>query len=309
MKNISIVIPCYKSVKSLEIIVEQLLELKKKNNYCLELLLVNDSPWFLPTCNTIYNLEASFDFVKGITLRKNQGQHLALLVGMSKAKGDLVITMDDDLQHPIKEIPKLVNAICGNLEVDAVFAVPSYKNKRHSLWRNVGSYVLNKIDVLFLKKPVDLIKSPFRIIKADLVKVIINNYNATPAVSSLIISSTNNILNIEVEHEKRVFGESNYSLPKLISLSLNNVLHYSSLPLKIVGFIGFFGLLFSVFLIIWVIARKLFFDIKFPGYTSTVALISFFGGLNLFSVGLLGEYLIRIIKEQQKPDLNTLIKE
>jgi glycosyltransferase involved in cell wall biosynthesis len=309
MNKISIVIPCYKSSASLEIIVDQLIDLEKNHSYDIELILVNDSPWFLPTCITIEKLQNKYDFIRGISLRKNQGQHMALLVGMSRANGDLIITMDDDLQHPIIEIPKLINAINENKKVDAIFAVPFYKNKKHNLWRNLGSYVLNKVDVFFLKKPEGLIKSPFRILKSDLAKVITNNYNASPAVSSLIITSTTNIINIQVQHDKRVFGKSNYSLSKLISLSLNNVLHYSSLPLKIVGFIGFFGLLFSIILIVWVIGRKLLFNISFPGYTSTFALISFFGGLNLFSVGLLGEYLIRIIKEQQKPRLDLLIKE
>ena len=129
-----------------------------------------------------------------------------------------------------------------------------------------------------------------------------------PAFLSLIIKATDNIINIEVLHNERAYGRSNYSLRKLISLSLNNVLHYSSLPLKIVGFIGFAGLALSILFIVWTVIRKLFFGITFPGYASTVTLISFFGGLNLFAVGLIGEYLIRIIKEQQKTPLSDFIR-
>ena len=305
---ISIVIPVYKSSKSLEVLTEQVAKLAKQQEEKFEIIFVNDSPWFLETRRSLEKVKATYKEAKVITLRKNQGQHLALLVGLSQAKGDYIITMDDDLQHPVSEIPKLINAIKNKADIDAVFAVPGYNKKKHSLWRNTGSYVLNKIDTLFLEKPKGLIKSPFRIITADLAMVVLKNYNAMPALSSLIIKGTDNIININVSHNERAYGRSNYSLRKLISLSLNNVLHYSSLPLKIVGFIGFSGLALSILFIAWTVFRKFFLGITFPGYTSTVTLISFFGGLNLFAVGLIGEYLIRIIKEQQKVPLDNFIK-
>jgi dolichol-phosphate mannosyltransferase/undecaprenyl-phosphate 4-deoxy-4-formamido-L-arabinose transferase len=309
MSVISIVIPVYKSTKSLEIISKQVFDLQQQSNLIYELIFVNDSPGFLDTAKTLEKILFNYPDTRVISLRKNQGQHLAILVGINHAKGDFIITMDDDLQHPVNEIPKLIKVITENPQIDAVFAVPSYSNKKHSLWRNVGSCILNKIDTLFLEKPKGLIKSPFRIMTADLSKVVVNSYNATPALSSLIIKATNNIINIEVKHNERLYGNSHYSLRKLISLSLNNVLHYSSLPLNIVGNIGFAGLTLSLFFILWTVIRKLFFGITFPGYASTVILISFFGGLNLFAIGLVGEYLIRIIKEQHKVSLDDLIKD
>jgi len=216
--------------------------------------------------------------------------------------------MDDDLQHPVQEIPKLVNAINAHKHIDAVFAVPRYTMKKHTLWRNIGSFFLNKIDTIFLKKPKGLVKSAFRIMTRDIAKIIVNNFNAMPAVSSLLVNATENIINIEVEHNKREFGKSNYTISKLVSLTFNHILYYSSLPLKSVGIIGFGGFIFSVIFTLQVILKKIFTGIAFPGYASTVALISFFGGLNLFAIGIVGEYLLRIIKEQQKPDLEDLIK-
>lgn len=142
----------------------------------------------------------------------------------------------------------------------------------------------------------------------SLVNAIVNNYNSSPAVSSLIVRATNNIINIEVEHNDRQFGKSGYSMKQLISLTLNNILHYSSLPLKFLGYVGALGFLFSIVFIFSVVIRKLFFDINFPGYASIVSLVSFFGGLNLLAMGIIGEYLIRIVKEQQKPELKNLIK-
>jgi dolichol-phosphate mannosyltransferase/undecaprenyl-phosphate 4-deoxy-4-formamido-L-arabinose transferase len=308
MNSYSVVIPVYKSTKSLEILTNQIKELEKDQGYKFEIIFVNDSPNFYDTEKVLKQIQQEHTNVRVLTLRKNQGQHVALLIGIKYATGQYIITMDDDLQHPVSEIPKLIKAITENNQVEAIFAVPAYKNKKHSLWRNIGSYIINRIDSLFLKKPNKLVKSAFRIMTTDLAKVIVSNYNAMPAVSSLIINSTNSIINIEVEHGKRVYGEGNYSFHKLINLTLNTILHYSSLPLKIVGFIGIIGFLFSLIFISIVIVRKLYMGIAFPGYASTVSLICFFGGLNLLALGLIGEYLIRILKEQQKVPLNDYIK-
>lgn len=308
MALISIVIPVYRSTESLFILARQLFELEKQLAHDFELVLVNDSPDFSDTLLALKEVRAEFPKAKVVTLRKNQGQHMALLVGLNEAKGEYIVTMDDDLQHPVREIPKLIEAISKDESVDVVFGVPGYSRKKHGLWRNLGSYLLNKFDSLFLEKPKNLVKSPFRIFSAEIAQVILTSYNATPSISSLLIKATNNIINIEVAHENRQFGKSHYTLARLISLSLNNILHYSSLPLKLVGFIGIAGFLFSFFFIGWILIRKLFLGLTFPGYASTVTLISFFGGLNLFALGLIGEYLIRIIKEQQKVNLESYIR-
>lgn len=303
----SIVIPAYKSSMSLEILAQQLSELAQKHEYKFEMIFVNDSPFFRETCTALKKIEQLYQ-AKILTLRKNQGQHLALLTGISVATGDFIITMDDDLQHPVKEIPLLIEAIKKE-QVDAVFAIPAYKDRNHTFFRTFSSYLLSKIDTFFLKKPKGLVKSAFRIMTKDIANVIVANFNAMPSVSSLIINTTHNIINVKVDHHERAYGESNYNLRKLLNLTLNNILHYSSLPLKLIGIIGFLGFIFSVLFVAMVIVRKLFFKIDYPGYASTVSLICFFGGLNLLAGGIIGEYLIRVIKEQQKPNLKFLIQE
>jgi glycosyltransferase involved in cell wall biosynthesis len=308
MEKYSIVIPVYKSSKSLEILTAQINELQSVMDCMFEIIFVNDSPFFIETCNTLKKINNQNDNVRIVTLRKNQGQHIAVLVGLKFAKGKYVITMDDDLQHPVKEIPKLLKAMDENENIEAVFAVPQFQNKKHSLWRNASSYLLNKVDAFFLKKPKGLMKSPFQIMTNDLALALVSNYNAMPSISSLILNTTQNVINIEVSHSPREFGKSNYTFRKMCSLALNNMIHYSSLPLKFMGTVGFAGFLFSIIFITIIFIRKFFFEIEFPGYASTVTLICFFGGLNLFAVGIIGEYLIRIIKEQQKPKLGELIK-
>lgn len=243
-----------------------------------------------------------------LTLRKNQGQHIATLVGLSQASGDYIITMDDDLQHPVREIPKLIKAIHSNSLTEGIFAVPNYRERKHSLWRSAGSYIFKKIDLIFLEKPKGLVLSSFRIMTKDLANATVNSYNAMPAVSSLMLNCSSNLKNIKVEHNSREFGKTNYTFPKLMTLAINGILYYSSLPLRILGIIGIIGFLGSMLFIFSIVIRKLFIDIDFPGYASTVSLISFFGGLNLFAFGIIGEYLIRIIREQQKPKLEDLVK-
>ncbi|MCF8360282.1 MAG: glycosyltransferase [Prolixibacteraceae bacterium] len=309
MEKYSIVVPVYKSAESLIELAGQVNRLQKEMGSTIELIFVNDSPFHAETVKTLAEISGRYKNCIVLTFRKNQGQHIALLAGISHATGKYVITMDDDLQHPVSEIPRMIAAMNKDQKVDAIFALPPYKHKKHKLWRNLSSYLMNKTDTLFLKKPKGIMKSAFRIMTLDLAKTIVKNRNAMPSVSSLIINVTHNVRNIEVKHDQRVYGKSNYSLVKMLHLALNNMIHYSSLPLKWVGFIGGLGFAFSIIYILITIIRKLFWGIHFPGYASTVTLISFFGGLNLLALGIIGEYLIRIIKEQQKPDLEDLIRD
>lgn len=305
--DISIVIPVYKSSDSLFVLVDQIKNLQVSIGYTVQLVFVNDSPFFLKTCESLDQISKNYENIKVITLRKNRGQHMALLVGLSKAEGEYIFTMDDDLQHPVEDIPKLLTIIKENKDIDVIFAIPD-KTKKHSFWRNLGSKLINNMISYFQKKPKGLVGSSFRLMTNEVSQVIVNNYNAMPSVSSLLIQSTDNIINVKVGHNKREFGVGNYSFSQLLTLSLNNIIHYSSLPLKIVGFVGFIGFASSIIFVLVIIVKKLFFDLNFPGYASTVSLISFFGGLNLLAIGIIGEYLIRIIKEQQKPSLEDLIK-
>lgn len=303
--KISVVVPVYKSTKSLGEIARQVRDFFSRNNFDYELIFVNDSPWYEATNETLKKLKETDEKIIIVKNRKNIGQQLSLLVGLYRSSGDYVITIDDDLQHPIEEFSKLINEIVES-ELDAIFAIPKYSEKKHSLSRNLGSLVINSIDILFLKKPKGLIKSSFRIIKRDIVDLMIKNYSATPAISSLIVELTHNIKNIEVNHNPRKYGKSNYSIFKLISLTFNNVLNYSSLPLQILGTIGGIIFIFSIVFILVILIRRLFFSITFPGWASVVILVTFFGGINMLAIGLIGEYLIRIIKQQHKPNLEDL---
>ncbi|HXK82428.1 MAG TPA: glycosyltransferase [Bacteroidales bacterium] len=305
--NYSVVIPVYKSASSLQEIVKQFKVLQQNHKLKFEIIFVNDSPFYEETSKVLSSLSSINDFVKVITLRKNQGQHLALIVGLSYAKGEYVITMDDDLQHPVSEIPKLIDAMIENPNLDAVFAIPPFERRKHHFWRNFGSFLIAKLDNFFLKKPKGLVKSSFRIFKKSIAESIVSNYNAMPSVSSLIIFYTHSIKNISVEHHKRAYGKSNYTLRKLMSLTLNNYINFSSLPLKIMGFIGFIAFFVTILFVLFTVIRKIFFGLSYPGYTSIIALTGLLGGLNLLTLGFIGEYLLRIIKGIQKPGIRDMV--
>jgi len=308
-KLVSVIIPVFRSSESLGEMAEQFADLRHALDYAIEIIFVNDSPGHESTAQALKQILKMHQDVTVVTLRKNQGQHIALLVGMQQAQGELVITMDDDLQHPVSAVPHLVEELCKKPEIDGAFAVPGYMNRKHPVWRSMASYALNKTDSLFLNKPRGLQKSAFRIMRSDICKSILRNRNAMPSVSALLVQSTHRLMNIKVEHHARAFGKSQYTIKKLISLMLNNILHYSSLPLRVVGIMGLCGSVISILFITSVLLRKWFWGIGVPGYASTVTLISFFGGMQLFATGLIGEYLIRILKEQQKWDIQDYIAE
>ncbi len=303
----SVVIPVYKSSNSLSIIAQHIFQIGKSEDIDFEIIFVNDSPFYLETVKQLQKIEMEYSFIKVFNLRKNQGQHIATLVGLSRAGGEYVVTMDDDLQHPVSELPRMIKFLYEQ-QLEGVFALSNYRERKHNLWRSAGSYFLKKIDAVFLNKPKGLVLSSFRIMTKDLARATVAGYTAMPSVSSLMVNATDNLRNLKVEHKSREFGKTNYTLNKLFNLALNSIIYYSSLPLRIIGILGIFGFIGSMIFIIIVISRKFLSGIEFPGYASTVTLISIFGGLNLFAMGIIGEYLIRVIKEQQKPALDDLIK-
>jgi hypothetical protein len=213
--------------------------------------------------------------------------------------------MDDDLQNPPNEIIKMVKFIESE-KIDAVLAIPKQGNKKHHWFRNLCSLVISKIDYHFLNTPKGIIKSSFRIIKSDVVKLIRRNYNSSPAITSLLFEITHNVKNIKVEHHLGEYSKSNYNTKKLVRLFFNNIVHYSAFPLKMLGIIGFVIFIISIIYIFVIIIRKSLFYIDFPGYASTIVLILFFGGLNLFGIGIIGEYLVRIVQEQRSLILKDL---
>jgi dolichol-phosphate mannosyltransferase/undecaprenyl-phosphate 4-deoxy-4-formamido-L-arabinose transferase len=205
--------------------------------------------------------------------------------------------MDDDLQNPPEQIPKLIRALETQPDMDGILGVP--EQKKHGIWRRLGSMLMEHILRITVKKPVHLKTSNFRLLKRELVNGLIEHKTNTPVMGPMIIQASQKLANVDVEHHLRRSGKSNYSLAALIRLSLEYLLNYSVVPLRFISIVGVLSSSLSACLGIFYLVRYLFAGTGsgVAGWTTLVLLIIFYSGLILFSVGLIGENLIRIIRE------------
>lgn len=290
----SIVVPCYGSGDWLE---ELVLRIKKtmENYQPFELILVNDRSPDQKTWNKINQLAQEHAFVTGIDLLYNVGQFKAILCGFEQAKGKFILTMDDDLQHPPEEIPKLIEAIDQNPLMDCIMG--EYISKQHTPFRNAGSRFVKRIMNRLYNKPVDLVTTSFRIMPAAFAKSLLLYRIASPRLGPLIVSLSKKVMNIPVQHEPRRFGSSGYDLAYLIRETFQSIINASVAPLRIFTLIGFSTACFAFFIGLYYLIRWIFGGIGVAGFTSLILAISFFSGMMLAGIGILGEYIGRIIKE------------
>jgi len=292
--KISIIIPVYNSESTIKIVVEDIKEtLSNKSNF--EIVLVNDGSKD-NSYKKCKELARKYSFIKFINLSKNFGQHNAILAGLHFVKGNYIIFMDDDLQTSPEAIPELIDKIEEGYDV--VYA--NYYYKYHSKLRNIGSWINNVMTNILLKKPKNLKITSYFIIKKYLIDEILNYTGPYPYLGGLILRSTDNIGMIDITHEKREYGKSNYSFMSLLRLWINGFTNFSVKPLRISFFLGILfssiGFLFSFFLLI----RKLIYPQVVLGWTSIIIAILLFSGVQLISIGLIGEYVGRIFLTQNK---------
>jgi glycosyltransferase involved in cell wall biosynthesis len=287
--KISVIIPVYNSEATLGSLVTALLQVL--NQYELEIVLVNDASKDKSEiiCN---ELAKENSCVKFISLRKNRGEHNAVICGLNYCTGDYVAIIDDDFQNPPSEIISLLNkAIVHNYDV--VYA--KYTQKRHSFFRNIGSYI-NDLSVGFLiGKPKGLYLCSFKLLKSEVVAEIISYKGPFPYIDALILRCTDNIGTQTVLHADRVQGKSNYTIKKLISVYLNILLNFSHRPLRIVTISGILISLISVVLFSFVLYEKIFISNTPPGWAFLSLLLLFSIGVTFFVIGLLGEYIGKIL--------------
>jgi len=288
-ESISVVIPVFRPGRSVVGVAQGLSEVLASGRSRFEVLLVDDgSPD--TTWETIERLHAADpEHITAIRLMRNFGQHNALMCGLRHARGDYIITMDDDGQHPPEEIPKLIEAI-RQTGADVVYGVP--KNRNHAAWRNLGSWLVTSFYQLVFRSRVTT--SAFRIMRREVVDAILAYDLNYTYIDGLLAWNTDRIAQIEVEHRPRQNGRSGYSLGKLLTLALNLFTNFSLLPLQAVSAVGFvvavLGLVMGVYYFILYVSG----NILVPGYASTIVAILVLGGLQLLSLGIMGEYLGRV---------------
>ena len=298
MSLYSVVVPVYNSEKSLPILYERLSNVfDNVIKQPFELILVDDCSKD-NSYKVIRQLIEKDPRVKAIQLSVNHGQQKAVLCGFRYVQGDYVVTMDDDLQHPPEQIPVLIDALEKDEDCDVV--IGAYDTKQHNILRRFGSGLMNLSHNIIYKKPKDLHMTSFRLIR----RYVIDNLNrisiSQPTVGVLLLQTTKRIKNVQVHHDKRAYGKSGYDFKKLVKLFLRNVITNSDLPLLAVMYFGIFSLIASICLGLFFLIRYFVRGVSITGWTSSILLLLFFGGATLFSIGLIGRYLINIMLEAKK---------
>jgi undecaprenyl-phosphate 4-deoxy-4-formamido-L-arabinose transferase len=290
--QLSVVIPVYNSEQSIGPLVQQLLQ--QLGSLALEVVLVNDGSRDRSE-QVIMQLAAAHPQVKAISLRRNFGEFNAVMCGLNHCTGAYVTIIDDDFQNPPTEILKLLQK-AETEQLDVVYA--SYGRKQHSFFRNAGSWLFNWVVTQLIDKPRQLYLSSFKLISRPVVQEIIQYKGPYPFIDGLIFAVTRNVGSQLVMHEKRKEGKSNYNLRKLVSLFLNMFIICSPRPLRILFLSGwlfiFLGLLAVLFetLIIW------FFEEYYKAEHIVWITLVLVMGLQFFAMGLLGEYLGKIMMTQ-----------
>lgn len=261
-----------------------------------ELIFVDDGSANPRTWETLESLHGGDSNVKIIRLSRNFGQHAATLCGISEAGGEYIITMDDDLQHQPEDIPALI----AGKQHDIV--IGRFARKKHSLFKRLTSRIKAWFDYRLIGKPKTIQLTPFRLLRASVARGMLLIKTPYPFIPAMMFHISKDVVNVEASHGKRNEGKSGYSLLKLIRIFSNLMINNSSFLLRVVGF-GGMGISFVSFCVgAYYVIRKLVFKIGTIGWTSTIAAILFMGGLILFTLGIIGEYLIRIVRTtEHKP--------
>jgi glycosyltransferase involved in cell wall biosynthesis len=298
----SVIVPVYNSELSLPELVERLDKVLNETGKRFELIFIDDGSQD-KSWNVLQELKKQYpEKLTAVRLAKNFGQHSATFCGFTYASGNYIITIDDDLQSPPEEIPKLIKQM---EESDAELVYGISPRKKHSLLRNLGSLYFKKMSSFFLGKREE--GSSFRLISKNITDKIIVNQKYFVYIDEILNWYTDYVRLVTVEHHKRKYKRTGYSNWKIWGLLANLMFYYTIAPLKLMVF-G--GLIFSVFFFIlsmYFIYRKIIHDVPL-GYTSVIVAILFSTSLILLSLGVIGEYLSRIYNVQNQKPLYSVKK-
>jgi glycosyltransferase involved in cell wall biosynthesis len=290
-----VVVPTYRGAASLAELLDRLRA--ALNGIAYEVVVVNDaSPD--DTWECLLALAPQHPELVAVDLLANRGQALATLCGLAHARGDLVATMDDDLQHPPEELPRLLEALAAHPRWDAVVGTWP---RDHGPLRAFGSWVFARIDRLAHGTPKGFRHTAFRVIRRPLVDALLRHETRTPVFGPLLVQLSSEVHNVPVSHAERARGASTVALRKAASIVAANMIHGTTLPLRLLSRLGLLcaGLalvLAIVFLTRWALGAD-----TPPGWASVFLATVFFGGVALFGLGLLGEYTGMVIQEVRRP--------
>lgn len=287
----SVVIPVFNSSGIIERTIAEVVKEISVISSSYELILVNDGSgdgsW-----DVIENLTKKYKNIIAINLLKNYGQHSANMCGFRYSQGRYVVTMDDDLQNPPSEIKKLVSG----MDDDTDLVIGRFESKNHSLFRRIGSRVVQRLNKNIFDIEPNLTLSNFRLIRRDVIERVCKDGSSNPYIPGLLLKYSAKRKNVLVKHSPREVGKSNYNLKKIFSLVTSLLFNHTAIPLR---FCAVFGFIISF--ICFALGVYFFFDaivsgVRTPGWASIAVLISFFNGVLILTLSVIGEYLIRLLK-------------
>lgn len=288
MPQISVVVPVYRSEASLRELCQRCTAALEAITPEFEILLVEDcggdGSW-----SVIEDLAAADRRVRGIQLSRNFGQHAATLCGFARARGEWIVTLDDDLEHPPESIPALYRkAQEGFALVYGLFEAPT-----HTWWRNRTSAVARRLFRLAIPSLNDEYSS-FRIVRRPIAEAVAAFDSPFPFVDGYLSWVTNNCASVRVPHRSRAHGASNYTFKKLLAHTVNIFVTFSDLPLRLASWLGLASFLAGMVWLVVIVLRRLLGGITVSGFASIMACIILFGGIQLLILGVFGEYLGRM---------------
>lgn len=287
--SISVVIPVYKSEQVVPELVRRVTSVLHNLTDQYEIILVNDgSPdnsW-----HAIHKVALLYPAVRALDLMRNYGQHNALLAGIRAARYDVIATIDDDLQNPPEEIPKLLAKLLDGYDV--VYGTPLAM--RHGLWRNLASRITKLALQSAMGAETASKVNAFRVFRTQLRDGFTAYQSPYVSLDVLLTWSTTRFTNVDVRHAPRAMGESNYTFLKLVTHALNMMTGFSTWPLQAASLIGFTFTLFGLGVLVYVIGRFLVLGYSVPGFPFLASIIAIFSGAQLFALGIIGEYLARM---------------
>ncbi len=303
--KISVVIPVYRSAESLEILINRLHQVLPEMGRDFEIICVDDrSPD--DTWTVLTHLKHTRpNTLKIARLLVNTGQHTAILCGFSFATGDIVVTMDDDLQNPPEEIPKLVCAIDQGYDL----AIGAYESKKHPRLRNLSGAMIDLLLRHIFGLPSGFQLTSFRAAKRIVVDSVCQMSGVFPYITAMLLSNASHYTNIDVRHDERLLGESTYSLGRSLTLAMNLIFSYSSYPLYVVAVLCILAFSVSMSFGILTVYRVWTYGTSVPGWASTVVIVSLFHAFTLLCLCVFGVYISRINQQLTRTRLSYTVSE
>ena len=290
MKKISFVIPCYKSGETIVPVVDEILrKVTEKPGITPEILLVNDaSPDDL--ADTLLRLCENRPACTMVELAKNANRPGAVMAGLARMTGDVAVIMDDDGQCPMECLWELLVP----LEGDADVSIAKYPERKQSRFKDCATWLNRKMTEIALQKPAELEFTNFMALKKTVVDELVRYDNPYPYLTGLLLRTTKHIVNVPMEQRERQAGVTTFTFRKMVALWVNGLTAFSILPLRVASFCGVASAILGFLLGLYTVIHKLVAPDVQAGYSSTVALLLFIGGLILLSLGIIGEYIGRI---------------